>query len=343
MNFPHAATLRRLVSHRLIHTLLFAFLTLSFQLLLFNRTASAQDETSADSEEVVRVRTDLVVVPVFVADAHGRRIKGLNKSDFEIRDNGQRVEATHFAAGAERVALLFLLDASGSARDIINEQRETALAVFSHFGARSRVAVMQFRERPELTVPFTNDLRAARRGFQIAALADQHTAIFDAALAAVRAFHDEGRPEERRIVVLFSDGLDTASSTRAAAAVEEARAAGVSFYVIHIPLFEPRDGRLAPRTPSKGFRDLAELTGGQFFVVGNARASLDPHAEYNLRPIFQAIADDLLGQYLLGYHASAAVQQPGFHRVEVRLMISDKGKLRVRQLRDGYESKGNDK
>src|SRR3989440_5846415 len=340
MNFPHTANARRLVSSRRNRTVLFAASIFALQLHLCQLSASAEDETPAHPEEVGRVRTDLVVVPVFVPDSRGRRVSGLARPDFEVRDDGQRVEPNYFAAGAERVALLFLLDASGSTRDIINEQRETALAVFSHFGTRSRVAVMQFRESPELSVPFTNDLRVARKGFQPAALPDRRTAIFDAARAAVRAFGKEGqRPEERRIVVLLSDGLDTASASSAAAAVEEARAAGVSFYVIHVPLFEPRGGRLAARTPSKGFRDLAEKTGGQFFVVGDARTALDPHPEHDLRPIFQAIAEDLLGQYLLGYHASEAGQRPGLHRVEVRLTISDRRKLRVRQLRDGYESK----
>src|SRR6201986_4380522 len=334
MNFRLAVNPRRPALRRRNRALLLFFTALSLQLLLFDRAASAQQsEASDDGEDVVRVNTDLAVVPFFVTDPRGRRVGGMRLDDFSVVDNANRVEPSYFAAGAERVALLFLLDASGSAREIITQQRETALAVFSHFGPRSRVAVMQFRERPELTVAFTRDLRAPRAGFQIAALSNRRTAIFDAALAAVRAFRGEApRPEERRIVVLLSDGLDNASETRAAAVVEEARAAGVSFYVIHVPLFEPREGRLAARSPSKGFRDLAEKTGGQFFVVGDARTSLDPHAEYDMRPIFHAIADDLLGKYVIGYSASAVALQPGTDRFEVRLAVSDKRKARVRQL-----------
>jgi hypothetical protein len=67
--------------------------------------------------------------------------------------------------------------------------------------------------------------------------------------------------------------------------------------------------------------------------------ALDPRAEYDLRPVFQAIAEDLRGQYVVGYHASAAPQQPGTHRIVVRLTDPTKRKLRVRQLRDAYESK----
>jgi VWFA-related protein len=343
MNFPRPADARRFRSTRR-RAVLFAALAVTLQLLLCNHNSLAQGEPADAADDVVRVRTDLVVVPFYVTDARGRRVPGLARQDFQLLDNGRAVEVNYFAAGAESVALLFLLDASGSTRDVVIEQRETALALFSRFGERSRVAVMQFHERPELTLPFTRDLRAARSAFQVAALADRRTAIFDAALTAVRAFSAGGqRSAERRIVVLISDGLDTASTASAASVIEEARAVGVSFYVIHVPLYEPRDGHLVARRAAKGFRELAEKTGGQFFVVGDARSSLDPRAEYDLSAIFRAIAEDLQSQYVVGYHASAAGHEPGRHRVEVRLAAPHNPKLRVRQLREEYENKGSDK
>jgi Ca-activated chloride channel family protein len=338
LRLTHAAP--KLRPNKLRRRVLFTALALALQLLVCQRNAAAQETPpdAPDDDEVVRVRTDLVVVPVYVTDGRGRRVAGLTRQDFQVLDNGRPVEAVHFAAGAERVALLFLLDASGSTREIVTQQSETALALFSRFGERSRVSVLQFRERPEQTLPFTRDLRAAREAFRIAPLANRRTAIFDAAHTAVRSFRAEAADAaERRIVVLISDGLDTASQTRAASVVEEARAAGVSFYVIHVPLYEPRDGQLAARRPSRGFRDLAEKTGGQFFVVGDARSSLDPRAEHDLSPIFRAVADDLQSQYVLGFRA--APTEPGAHRVEVRLASPRDRKLRVRQLRETYESK----
>src|SRR5215211_3961475 len=284
-----------------------ALLAALFLPLLFSNSNSFAQEptpTPPEDEEVISVRTDLVVIPVFVTDGRGRRVPGLTQADFQVRDNGRSVETSYFAAGADSVALLFLLDASGSTRETITQQRETALALFSHFGARSHVAVMQFRERAELTQNFTRDPRGAHRAFQIASLPDRRTAIFDAAREAVGAFGRVGRgAAERRIVVLVSDGLDTASTSAHASVVAEANAAGVSFYVIHLPLYAPVDGRLAARRPAKGFRELAEKTGGRFFVVGDARSSLDPRAEYDLGPIFRAIAEDLQSQYVIGYHA----------------------------------------
>ena len=63
----------------------------------------------------------------------------------------------------------------------------------------------------------------------------------------------------------------------------------VSFYVIQLPLFTPSDGRLVPRPAAKGFRDLAEKTGGRYFVAGTSASALIPDAKVDLMPVFAAI------------------------------------------------------
>lgn len=309
---------------------------LLFLLSIFSSQLYAQDTNDSDIE-VVRVRTDLVTVPVFVFDARGRRIGGLKESDFVVRDDGRAVKIEYFAAGTERVALLFALDASGSAREIIARQREAALALFKRFGQTSKVAVLHFGETAQLYVPFTGEAKEAMAAFDFSAIGNRRTAIFDAALAAVRAF-DARRmePTERRIVILISDGLDNASAAKPRAVIDEAQARFVSLYTIQLPLFEPRNGRLAPRRAVKGFREMAEQTGGRFFVAGDPRAALGPNRADNLAPVFQAIEDDLKGQYVFGYYPGEAVEAGRFHHIEINLTGRGTQKLRVRQLREGY-------
>lgn len=283
----------------------------------------------------MRVRTDLITVPLFVTDREGRRLAGLRQQDFILRDNGQKVETAYFSSGADRVALLFALDASGSARDIITRQREAALVLFSRFGKDSRVAVMRFTETAALAASFAMSPNQALEAFNFPALPGRRTAIFDAAMSGVRSFDMPDRAE-RRIVILISDGLDTASQTSASKVIVEALESGVSFYVIHLPLFEPRDGRLRVRPPSKGFRDLAEKTGGKYFLLGNAKTALSPGAQYDLSPVFQAIEDDLRGQYLLGYYPAEGSRDNLPHRIEVSLAGSGNKRLSVRALRSSY-------
>lgn len=276
-----------------------------------------------NEDEVVKVDTDLFVVPIRVRDKRGQAAAILTEQDLFLKDADHVTAGLTLYHGADRVAVVFALDQSGSLRDIVAQQREAALALAGRFGDKSQVAVMRFAEKPSLVAPFASDITAAREAFNFPAPGNQHTAIFDAAVAAVNAFAGLPRVRsERRLVVLISDGLDNASSLNANSAIQAALQSHVSFYVVHLPLFEPRDGRLAVRSPAKGFRDLAEKTGGKYFLVGNGRASLAPEtnrANNDLTPIFQAIEDDLRSQYLLGWYAGEGSRDGRNHSFTITL------------------------
>jgi Ca-activated chloride channel family protein len=296
-------------------------IVIAFLLVCFPCSALAQQTT--DDDEVVRVSTDLLLFPVRIRDKKGQAVAGLTDQDLLLKDPDQATSGLYFSPGADRVALLFALDQSGSLREIISQQREAALALFSRFGERSSVAVLRFSDTASLSTPFTKDLTSAREAFRFGAAPNQRTAIFDASASALRAFDDLPRVRaERRIVVLISDGLDNRSRTSADSVIKSAQEKRVSFYVIHLPLFEPRDGRLEVRRPSKGFRELAEKTGGKYFLVGDAKSALMP-AQQDLSPIFQAIEEDLKSQYLLGFYVAESARDNKRHEFSVTLKPRD--------------------
>lgn len=287
-----------------------------------------------NQDDVIRVRTDLVTMSVTVMDAQGHRVGDLKQEDFRMLDNGQEVRIGHFSSGTDRVALLFLLDASGSAQDYLSQQREAALTLFGRFGPGSQVAVAHFGNHMNLTVPFTAKIGKARDGFAFAAAPGQHSAIFNSAAAAVRLLAERpADPTERRIIVLTSDGLDNVSATRAAEVIDCARSKAISFYVIHFPLFTPHDGHLVIRATAKGFRELAEKTGGRYFIAGDPKLALEPRTRYDLSAFFKSIEEDLASQYVLGFYPPAGMVNGSSHKIEVVLVKSNKGKLRVAPLR----------
>ena len=297
-------------------------LLLLFVCLYVTVPAISFAQQTTDEDEVVRVSTDLLLFPVRIRDKKGQTVAGLTDQDLSLKDPDQVTTGIYFSPGADRVALLFALDQSGSLRDIIEQQQEAALALFSRFGERSSVAVLRFSNTASLAAPFTQDAAAARAAFRFSAARNQQTAIFDAAANSVKAFDDLPRVRsERRIVVLISDGLDNRSKTSAESVINAAHEKRVSFYVIHLPLFEPRDGRLEVRRPTKGFKDLAEKTGGKYFLVGDAKSALLPK-QNDLTPIFQAIEEDLKSQYLLGFYISEASRDNRKHVFSVSLKPS---------------------
>jgi Ca-activated chloride channel family protein len=309
-------------------------LATSIALLLFSSVFKAQQPESVD---VISVRTDLVAVPFNVTDSRGRRISDLKLPDFAMTDDGRAVRIDYFASGAERIALAFVLDNSGSLREQLPRQRDAAMGLFQRFGPASSVAVIRFGQSAKLVTPFTSETESARAAFSFPANLSERTAIFDASLVAVEAYTSRAaNSPERRIAILISDGLDTASTANAQKVIAAANQANVSFYVIHLPLFTPRDGRLSARPAVKGFRDLAEKTGGKYFVAGTSASALNPNARVDLTPVFAAIEDDLRSQYVIGFYPGAGSRDGTLHRVTVS---AANRKLKVRQLRMTYSLK----
>jgi VWFA-related protein len=279
----------------------------------------AQEPKTTD-DEVIKVNTDLFVIPIRVKDRRGPAATAVTEQDLVLKDPDHVTAGLTLYHGADRVSLLFTLDQSGSLLEVISQQREAALALAGRFGDQSQIAVIRFADKPALVVPFAKDKSAVREAFSFPAQANQHTAIFDAAIAAVRAFDGlKQMRSERRLIILISDGLDTASTVKPNSVIQAALANHVSCYVIHLPLFEPRDGRLAARSPAKGFRELAEKTGGQYFLAGNASSALAPAANkaIDLSGIFRAIEEDLRSQYLLGWYAGEGARDGRNHRFTI--------------------------
>ena len=279
---------------------------------------AAQATPPQDDDEVLRVSTDLIVFPARIRDRQGQRPNGLTQSDLHLKDPDQATRGLYLAAGVDRVAMVFALDESGSLRDIINEQKDAALRLYERFGSRSSIAVLHFAETPQIASAFARDSVAARSAFEVSVRSNQHTAIFDAASKAVEMFASLPHVRsERRIVILISDGLDNLSKTKPEQVVEAAREKSVSFYVIHLPLFAPRDGRLAVRSPAAGFRGIAEKTGGKYFLA--ADSPLAPREKIDLGPIFRAIEDDLRSQYLIGFYIAEKAHDGKLHKLSLSL------------------------
>lgn len=321
--------------------LLFSVLALPF----YVSRVSAQ--TTPDTDEIINVRTNLVTVPVVVTDRRGDFVSGLVSTDFEVYDADRVVPVEVLTVGVEELAIAFVIDASGSTRDHIAQQERATQSFIERFPRPPRSAVIHFDVRPEVVLPFTTDVPAVRRAFNVGVRRGSRTAVFDAALAAVRYFDDLGANNlERRVVVLISDGLDTASTTLPSAVVNEANLRGVAIYVVHLPLYTPREGRLVPRQASRGFRELGSRTGGKYYRIGDAKMSLDPRASYDFAPVFDDIVKALRGQYVLGFYPPAphtlgrgeyeTSSSVVARSIAVKLRRRDRRDLRVRALRESY-------
>ena len=135
-----------------------------------------------------------------------------------------------------------------------------------------------------------------------------HTGLIDATYAAITiADADLGRG----LLMLFSDGVDTASWLSERAVIDAARRSDVVVYAVSA----------APK-PAPFLRDVTNETGGRLYEVGSTR---------DLRRVFLAALEEFRQRYLVSY-SPRGVAADGWHRVEVKV----KGRRAAVRARSGY-------
>jgi VWFA-related protein len=247
----------------------------------------AQAPTFASKVEAVRV-------DVLVTDG-GQPIRGLGRSDFEILDNGvlQQVDLVSF----EQIPLnvILALDMSDSvAGERLDHLRGAGAALLAGLKPADQAAVVTFSNRIVLGAGLTTE-----RGALQAALTDTAgaggTALVDGTYAAMMIGESD---VGRALLIVFSDGLDTASWLSADSVLETARRSDVVAYGVSV-------GRAKPEF----LRELTSLTGGRLIEVEKTS---------NLSAVFLTMLDEFRQRYLVSY-TPRAVAKDGWHRLEVRV------------------------
>ncbi len=293
-------------------------------------------------QTVFRTRVDAVRVDVLVTRG-GRPVGGLTAADFDLRDNGvgQQIEAV--ALEDVPLNLLIALDMSTSmAGEPLRHLKDAAHAAVASLGANDRASVLTFSHIVQKRISWSADTAAI--GGAIDSLeADGSTSLTDAAFAALAL--REG-VDGRMLVLLFTDGLDTASWLDPLAVIEAARRSDL--VVVPVRLDSPANRPAGPggvrtlqaidqlATPPAVIRQwfeqdpqllrqeflpaLADETGGDLIVASQSR---------DLRAVFVKIVAAFKTRYVLTY-SPQNVPPSGWHPLDVRLK-NKRGDVRARR------------
>lgn len=307
-----------------------------------NPETSGNNDNSADEgEDVVKVETNLVTIPVSVFDRNGLYIPNLRKENFRVFDNGVEQEIEYFATTDQPFTVVMLIDTSPSTEYKIKEIRDAARAFVDQLKPKDKVAVIEFDGDPQVLTHATTNRDQIYKAINKADFG-VGTGLYDAVDLALKE-HIVGI-EGRKAVVLFTDGVDTTSrkanydSTLDLA--EELDA--LIFPVYYNTFFEtarttpqswpfPGRSRPAPGTTSgeyavgrKYLEELAAYTGGRVF-----RPEATPGG---LTAAFEGIAEELRRQYNIGYIPTDDGKAGERRQIRVRI---DRPNLVVRS-RDSY-------
>ena len=269
---------------------------------VFGPASAAQDPQPPKLRSVTRT------VPLFVTvtDENGRLIPDLEKEDFEVYDNGKLQQLTVFENKSQPIGVIVMLDTSGSMTLILDRVKAAAEQFLIRMLPEDVGRVGAFNDKIEILPE--NEFTADRdRLIQLLKELDfgYPTRLWDAVDESLRRL--EGLPQ-RKVVLVFTDGDDTASRRDGDDVMQQAQRTETMIYSIGLSTEIFVGGRRQRSTPAKGLKKLSEETGGGFYLLKNSD---------ELGPTFTRVAQELHSQYVLGF--SPATLDGKLHKLEVKV------------------------
>jgi len=206
------------------------------------------DTKSSKMEPQIRVQANLVTAPVTVINSKGDFVFDLEEKDFEILDNGVRQRIEQFSLEQHKLEAVIVVEANSTSAPLLAEVRPLG-PVFSSLmlGPQGEAAVVTYGDQIRVVQDLTqdsNELESALRGLE----ARGSSAQLNDALARAISLLESQPKENRRVIVVFSDGHDLGSVTRKEEVVQHAVNAGITIYGVG---FSPGRALLArqPKAP----------------------------------------------------------------------------------------------
>lgn len=315
-----------------------------FLVSIFILTAGSIAIRAQDSDDVIRVETELAAFEVTVTDKDGNPVRGLDAKDFKVFENGVERQIDFFEPIRKQntnrpLSVVFALDVSGSmtTRELLQLQAALQQFVARLADYNSYFAVMTFGMEVKTLQSFTNKPQKLEKTFDKILRDDEglSTHAYDAVDEAVRLLRKKSPSSiknqlPKRAVILITDGFPVGDTVSPKTVIERANEAETTVYSVLLPSFSRLQGNKKPLLTLLEASGLVEKTGGKTFYVN----------ENNFEPLFKSLAEEITASYVLAFYPRPENVKDGkFH--EVRIETSKNYK--IRQNRTGYQLKGNEK
>src|ERR1700733_10160138 len=271
--------------------------------------------------------TELVVLHVTVSDERGEFVADLHQGNFKVSESGIEQNLSFFSRDDIPVTMGLVIDNSGSMREKRDQVNAAAMTFVRTSNPHDEAFVVNFNDEYYLDTDgdFTSDQanlhdalsRIDTRG---------STALYDAVIGSLA--HLKKGHKDKRVLLLVTDGDDTASEKTFEDAVKAAEESNATIYAIGVYSEDDLEhDKKTVRHSKKVLAQLAEATGGLAYFPDH----LD-----QVTPICEQVAREIRNQYTLGYYPSNTAHDGSFPPVAVKVIPPNgRGKLSVR-TRTGY-------
>lgn len=277
-------------------------------------------------QPVFRGAGEAVRVFVTVMDGNGRLVTSLAQGDFEVRDDGKPQPITLFDNTPKPIRLIVMLDVSGSMEGNLQLLRDGTGELFRRLRADDAIRLGTFGHEVTISPTFTRDPAELRASLPRAIAPDAPTPLWRAVDEGLTIFKNREEDDGRPVILVLSDGKDSGpigfrpKFVSQVEVIDRARELGVMVYGIgmrsrgrqQMPGLGPGglQAALMSDWPDPGLARVAEETGGGYVEI---RAGQD------LGAAFAQVADELHGQYLLGF---VPPKRDGkVHEIDVRTAV----------------------
>jgi Ca-activated chloride channel homolog len=312
-------------------------------------TPRNRDEVPQDSDEVIKVETNLTNIFFTAADKNKRFVSNLKAEDIRVLEDGQQQDIFTFQTNIDLpLSLAILIDCSASEERTLPDEKEAARAFLENIltpGGKDEAAILSFTGETTLEQGFSGSIDRLRRAIDSVefvppsgyigggvvvngtppisgtnqALAGS-TAIWDAVWATSEELIGTSAEHTRRAIILLTDGDDTSSRLKMDEAITAAQKADALIYAIGIGdryTFNVNEGAL---------RKIAEKTGGRAYF---------PRHERDLRDAFTQIQRDLREQYLVAYSPRNKTRDGSYRKIEIQIVNPE---LKQQNLKLNYRA-----
>ena len=315
--------------------------------------ANPKEQIPQDSDEVVRVETNLTNIFFTAADTNKRFISTLKAEDIRVFEDQKPQEIFTFQQNTDfPLSVAILIDTSRSEERTLPSEKAAARSFLESVlrPEKDEAAIVSFTGEVTLEQGFTGSMDRLRRAVErvefvppsgyvgggvvvggTPPISDTNqimagsTAIWDAVWATSNELLSESAENTRRTIILLTDGEDTISQVKMHEAIERAQKADALVYAIGI------GDRYSFGVDEGALRKITEQTGGRAYF---------PHNERELRDAFVQIEQDLREQYLVAYSPSNKARDGSYRRIQIELLNPTlrKEKLKL-TYRPGYFAK----
>ncbi len=278
-----------------------------------SKTPAPETPTAAveADDDILRVETNLVTIPVSVFDRDGLYIPGLRQSEFKIFENGVEQEIAYFGTTDKPFTVALVIDVSPSTAYKIEEIQRAAMAFVNQLEPQDSVIVIEFDHGVKVSTEATKDRQKIFRAIKKADFGGG-TSLYNAVDEALRK--QLGKIQGRKAVVLFTDGVDTTSRKNSYdSTLNYAEESDTLIFPIYYNTYFDNRQQSSGQFPNifggqitgggttseeyalgkKYLDDLSDATGGRVF-----RPESTPGG---LTRAFEGIAEELRRQYNIGF------------------------------------------